>query len=718
MDVINKIYDYALEEIMGTRFERYSKSIIQDRALPDIRDGFKPVQRRILYAMYRDHNTFDKPYKKSAKAVGNIMGNYHPHGDSSIYDAMVRMSQWWKQSTPYIDMHGNNGSIDGDSAAAMRYTEARLAKISGELLKDIDKNTVEMVWNFDDTEKEPVVLPAKFPNLLVNGATGISAGYATNIPTHNLGEVIDATIKRIDSPNCRLDTILDIVKGPDFPTGAIVEGKKGIIDAFTTGRGKVIVRSKIEFAKEKGKTKIIVTEIPFDVNKANLVKKIDEIRIDKKIDGIAEVLDESNFEDPTRIGILLKKDADQELILNYLLKNTDLQISYNYNMVAIVNGRPMTVGIIKIIDEYIKHQKDFIKRRTQFDLDTARARMHIVEGLIKALSILDEVIKTIRSSKNKSDAKINLVKEYKFSEIQAEAIVVLQLYKLTNTDVTQLNEEMEKLKKEIFIFEQILNNEEALKRVMKNELKAVKAEYATQRKTEIKEEITEIKIDTTKMIPKEDCIVIVTDEGYVKRTSLRSYDESVEPTLKEGDFIIGKYKMNTMDTILLFTDLGNYLYIPVYEIPDLKWKELGKHVSNIIKISSEEKVIYSLPVNDFETQKNITIFTQNGMVKRSKLIDFKVQRYSKPIVAIKLKNDDKVVSITDSTDENVFITTTNGYGLCYKTEEIPVTGLKASGVKAINLKNDTVVSGHLYSNDMEYLTVITKKNTGKRIKLN
>lgn len=386
MDVINKIYDYALEEIMGTRFERYSRSIIQDRALPDIRDGFKPVQRRILYAMYRDHNTFDKPYKKSAKAVGNIMGNYHPHGDSSIYDAMVRMSQWWKQSTPYIDMHGNNGSIDGDSAAAMRYTEARLAKISGELLKDIDKNTVEMVWNFDDTEKEPVVLPAKFPNLLVNGATGISAGYATNIPTHNLGEVIDATIKRIDSPNCRLDTILDIVKGPDFPTGAIVEGKKGIIDAFTTGRGKVIVRSKIEFAKEKGKTKIIVTEIPFDVNKANLVKKIDEIRIDKKIDGIAEVLDESNFEDPTRIGILLKKDADQELILNYLLKNTDLQISYNYNMVAIVNGRPMTVGIIKIIDEYIKHQKDFIKRRTQFDLDTARARMHIVEGLIKALS--------------------------------------------------------------------------------------------------------------------------------------------------------------------------------------------------------------------------------------------------------------------------------------------------------------------------------------------
>lgn len=717
MDVINKIYDYALEEIMGTRFERYSRSIIQDRALPDIRDGFKPVQRRILYAMYRDHNTFDKAYKKSAKAVGNIMGNYHPHGDSSIYDAMVRMSQWWKQSTPYIDMHGNNGSIDGDSAAAMRYTEARLAKISGELLKDIDKNTVDMVWNFDDTEKEPVVLPAKFPNLLVNGANGISAGYATNIPPHNLGEIIDATIKRIDSPNCHLETILDIVKGPDFPTGAIVEGKKGIIDAFTTGRGKVIIRSKIEFIREKGKTKIVVSEIPFDVNKANLVKKIDEIRIDKKIDGIVEVLDESNFEDPTRIGILLKKDADQELVLNYLLKNTDLQISYNYNMVAIVNGRPMTVGIIKILDEYIKHQKDFIKRRTQFDLDTAKARMHIVEGLIKALSILDEVIKTIRASKNKSDAKVNLVKEYGFTEIQAEAIVVLQLYKLTNTDVTELTNEMEKLKKEIFLFEQILNNEEALKRVMKNELKAVKSEYATERKTQIKEEITEIKIDTTKMIPKEDCIVVITNEGYIKRTSLRSYDESVETTLKDGDFVIGKYKMNTMDTVLLFTDLGNYLYIPVHEIPDLKWKELGKHVSNIISISSDENVIYSLPVYDFDINKNITIFTQNGMVKRSNLSDFKVQRYSKPIVAIKLKANDKVVSITASDDKNVFIATTNGYGLCYKVDEIPITGLKASGVKAINLKNDTVVSGHLYSDDMEYLTVITKKNTGKRIKL-
>ena len=717
MDVLNRIYDYTLEEIMGDKFARYSKSIIQDRALPDVRDGLKPVQRRILYAMYRDHNTYDKAYKKSAKAVGNIMGNYHPHGDSSIYEAMVRMSQWWKQNTPYIDMHGNNGSIDGDSAAAMRYTEARLDKISNELLKDIDKNTVDMVWNFDDTEKEPVVLPAKFPNLLVNGSNGISAGYATNIPPHNLGEIIDATIKRIDSPNCHLDTILNIVKGPDFPTGGIVEGKDGIIDAFTTGRGKVIVKSKIETVKEKGKTKIVVTEIPYDVNKANLVRKIDEIRIDKKIDGITEVLDESNFEEQTKIGIYLKKEANQELVLNYLLKNTELQISYNYNMVAIVGGRPMTIGIIKIIDEYIKHQKEFITRRTEFDLEAAKARLHIVEGLVKALSILDEVIKTIRASKNKSDAKENLVKEFGFTEIQAEAIVVLQLYKLTNTDVTELNEEMEKLKKEIFVFEQILNNEEALKHVMKNELKAVKQEYATPRCTEIKDEITEIKIDTTEMIPKEDCVVVVTKEGYIKRSSLRSYDETQETTLKEMDYIIGKYKLNTMDTVLLFTNLGNYLYLPVYEIPDMKWKDLGKHVSNIINMSSEENIIASIPVYDFEENKDVTIFTKDGMVKRTNLSDFKVQRYSKPMMAMKLKANDEVVSVSDSSDEKVFIVTNNGYGLTYMKEEIPTTGTKGSGVKAINLKNDFVVSGILYNDDMEYLTLITNKSTAKRVKL-
>lgn len=717
-EVLNKIYNFTLEEIMGTRYGSYSKEIIQDRALPDVRDGLKPVQRRILYAMYRDRNTYERPHKKSATAVGNVMGHYHPHGDSSIYEALVRMSQWWKTSTPYIDMHGNNGSMDGDSAAAMRYTEARLSKISNELLKDIDKDTVEMVWNFDDTLKEPTVLPAKYPNLLVNGANGISAGYATNIPTHNLGEVIDATIKRIDSPNSRLETILEIIKGPDFPTGAIVEGKSGIIDAYTNGIGKINIRSKYEFIKEKGKEQIVIHEIPFEVNKALLVKKIDDIRLDKKVDGIAEVRDESDSNEPMRIVIDLKKGADKNLIINYLLKNTELQVPYSFNMVAIVNRKPMTIGILPMLDAYIAHQKEVIIRRTKFDLETARKEMHIVEGLIKALSILDQVIATIRKSKNKSNAKDNLVKEYAFTELQAEAIVMLQLYKLTNTDVTELEERNRNLKIIINGLEAILSNEEKLKGVMKEELRRVKREYAVERKTEIQDEITEIKIDTAKMIPKEDCIVIVTKEGYVKRVSLRSYDETVVPTLKEGDFIIGKYKASTLDTVILFTDLGNYLYIPIHELPDLKWKEIGKHVSNIVAIKPEENIIYSMIVYDFNEDKIITMFTKNGMIKRSKLIDFKVQRYSKPLTAMKLKENDQLISVCQSSDPYIFISTNNGYGLTYLKEEVPITGLKSSGVKAITLKNDFVVSGHVYNDDYEYLTVITRKNTGKRVRLN
>lgn len=714
-EVLNKIYNYALEEIMGERFGSYAKEIIQDRALPDVRDGLKPVQRRILYAMYRDHNTYDKPHKKSATAVGNVMGHYHPHGDSSIYEALVRMSQWWKSNTPYIDMHGNNGSMDGDGAAAMRYTEARLAKISNELLKDIDKDTVEMAWNFDDTLKEPTVLPAKYPNLLVNGATGISAGYATNIPTHNLGEVIDATIKRIDSPNSRLDTILEIIKGPDFPTGAIVEGKNGIIDAYTNGVGRINIRSKYEYVKEKGKEQIIIHEIPFEVNKANLVAKINEIRIDKKIDGMIDVRDESDQNEPMRIVIDLKKGSNKDLIINYLLKNTDLQVGYSFNMVAIVDKKPMTIGILPMLDAYIKHQKEVVLRRTSFDLATAKREMHIVEGLIKALSILDEVISCIRKSKNKSDAKMNLVNEFKFTEIQAEAIVMLQLYKLTNTDVTELEERNKTLGIIIKGLEAILNDEEKLKGVMKDELRRVKKEYAVPRKTEIKDEITEVKIDEEAMIPDEDCIVIITNEGYVKRVSLRSYDESSSTGLKEGDYLTGKYKMSTKDVILLFTDLGNYLYIPVYELPDLKWKDLGKHISNIIPIKAEENIISSIPVYDFKGV--VTISTKNGMIKRTNLEDFKVSRYSKPITCMKLKDDDRVIFASNSDLPYVFITTNNGYGLTYNITEVPISGVRASGVKSITLKNDYVVGTHIYNNDYEYLTVITDKNTAKRIRL-
>lgn len=716
-EVLKKIYDYSLEDIMGERFAKYSKTIIQDRAIPDARDGLKPVQRRILYAMWQDKNTYDKAYKKSAKTVGNVMGWYHPHGDSSIYDAMVRMSQWWKQSTTYIDMHGNNGSMDGDSPAAMRYTEARLSKISNELLKDISRDTVIMTYNYDDTLLEPTVLPARFPNLLVNGSTGISAGYATNIPPHNLGEVIDATIKRIDSPNCYLDTILEIVKGPDFPTGAIACGKQGLLEAYKTGRGKIFIKSKWEVVKNKGKEQIVISEIPFEVNKGLLVKKIDEIRIDKKIDGILEVRDESDLEHPETIVIDLKKDANVDLIINYLLKNTELQISYNFNMVAIVNRRPMTMGILDMLDAYIAHQKEVILKRTKFDLEHAKSRMHIVEGLIKALSILDDVIKTIRASKNKGEAEANLVKEYEFSELQAKAIVELQLYKLTNTDVTELIEEKNNLEILIKGLEEILNNPEVLKNKMKEELRSIKKEYATPRKTQIEDEVTEIKIDTTSMIPKEDCMVVVTRQGYVKRVSMRSYATNTEDTLvKEGDYVIGLYEMNTLDTVLLFTDLGNYLYVPVFELPDLKWKELGKHISNIIKVDSEENIIDSYPVYDFNKDIYLTSFSKDGLVKRTKLDEFKVSRYSKPMCFMKLKTGDKLVSVDANSGKEIFVVTKNGYGLHYLTEEVSVTGIKSSGVKAISLKDDEVVSGHVFEN-MEYITVITSNGTGKRVKL-
>ena len=717
-EVIEKIYEYTLEEIMGDRFGRYSKYIIQDRAIPDVRDGLKPVQRRILYGMYRGHHTYDKPYVKSARSVGDIMGKYHPHGDSSIYDAMVRMSQWWKQSTPYIDMHGNNGSMDGDSPAAMRYTEARLSKISNELLEDIDKETIVWAPNFDDSEIEPTVLPARFPNLIVNGATGISAGYATNIPPHNLGEIIDATIKRIDSPNCYLDTIMEIVKGPDFPTGGIVEGISGIRSAYETGRGKIIIKAKTSFEEEKGKAILAISEIPFEVNKALLVRKIDEIRIDKKIDGILEVRDESD-KDGLRIAVDIKKDANRELILNYLLKNTDLQVSYNFNMIVIDHRRPRQLGLLAILDSYIEFKKEVIIKRTNYDLSMAKARLHIVEGLIKCLSILDEVIRVIRASKNKSDAKENLVKEFDFTKEQAEAIVMLQLYKLTNTDVTELEKELASLTVTVMGLEEILASEDKLKIVMKEELRRVKKEYAVNRKTEIKDEITEIKIDTTVMIPKEDVLVMVTKDGYIKRTSWRSYQASQEEaTLKDNDYILGLYELNTLDTLLLFTNLGNYLYVPVHTIYDMKWKEMGKHISNLIKLEENEEVISVIPVTDFNTNKDITIATKNGMIKRSLMKDFQVSRYSKPIQCMKLKDDDKVIDAYVNYHNDIFVATSGNYGLWFDKSEIPVVGIKASGVKAIKLKDDVVVSSFNFNPDnQELFLLVTDKGTGKRVKI-
>ena len=717
-EIIEKIFDYTLEDIMGERFGSYSKYIIQDRAIPDARDGLKPVQRRILYSMHKEKNTYDRGYRKSAKTVGDVIGNYHPHGDSSIYDAMVRMSQPWKTRLPYIDMHGNNGSIDGDSPAAYRYTEARLSKISNEMLRDIDKNTVEFSPNFDDTTIEPTVLPARFPALLVYGSQGISAGYATNIPPHNLEEVIDATIHRIDNPNCQLETLMKYIKGPDFPTGGIVEGLDGIREAYETGKGRIIIKCRYTIENDKDGLRIVITEIPFEVNKALMVKKIDDIRIDKKVEGIVEVRDESAAD--IRIVIDLKKNANADLIVNYLLKNTDMQISYNFNMVSIVNRRPKLLGLKEALDAFIAHQKEVVKRRTEFDLAHAKARYHIVEGLIKCISILDEVIRVIRASKNKMDAKDNLVKEFEFTEEQAEAIVTLQLYRLTNTDVVALENEKANLEKIISGLTAILGSEEVLKSVMKKDLRAVRDDYPTPRLTDIKEEITEIKIDEAAMIPKEDVVVAITKDGYIKRTSFRSYTSSnpEDITLKENDYIIGLYEMNTTDTLLVFTSGGNYLHIPVHIIPDLKWKDMPKHVSNVIEVPGEESIVTAIPAYDFESDQNIIITTKDGMIKRSKLKEFKLQRYNKATSCMKLKENDQVISALVENYDTIFLTTNTGYGLSFKTEEIPVVGVKASGVKAMKLKDDYLVSANNFSyQEHEFIAIITNKGTGKRVRL-
>lgn len=716
-NIVEKIYDYTLEEIMGDRFGRYAKSIIQDRALPDVRDGLKPVQRRILWSMYESHNTYDKPFRKSAKAVGDIMGHYHPHGDSSIYDALVRLSQRWKMREPLVEIHGNNGSIDGDGPAASRYTEARLSKIANVMLSDINKDAVKMTLNYSDEDLEPTVLPAHFPALLVNGSTGISAGYATNIPPHNLAEVIDATIKRIDSPNCRLDTILEIIKGPDFPTGGVVEGKDGLIQAYTTGKGKVVLKANYEIIEEKGKKQILIKEIPYEVLKEQLKKKIEDIKSDKKIDGIVDVIDESDRTNMARLVIELKKDADANLIINYLLKNTDLQINYNFNVVAIDNKRPKTLGLLEILDAFILHKEEVVINRSKFDLEHSKKRLHIVEGFIKALDILDEVIKTIRKSKNKADAIENLVKEYDFTTEQATAIVMMQLYKLTNTDVTDLQNEHANLLELIKYLTSVINDESVLKGVMKDELRSIKKEFATPRRTIIKDEITEIKIDELSMIPKEDFIVSVSKSGYIKKLSIKVYNSNNETdyVLKEKDYLIGLYKINNIDTIILITNLGNYCYLPVRDITECKYKDIGKHISSYIPLSEGETIIASFGIKNFDS-RTITLFSKDGFVKQTELSNLPVTRYSKPMTIFKLKDNDEVVSASIN-DGVVYIVTENGFALKFNKEEIPVVGLKTSGVKGIKLVSDSVVSAFVTNENHEYITIFTDKNTAKRVKL-
>ncbi|APT49726.1 MULTISPECIES: DNA topoisomerase IV subunit A [Bacillus] len=716
-----RFHDLPLEEVIGDRFGRYSKYIIQDRALPDARDGLKPVQRRILYAMYAEGNTQDKNFRKAAKTVGNVIGNYHPHGDSSVYEAMVRMSQEWKVRNVLIEMHGNNGSIDGDPPAAMRYTEARLSAIASELLKDLDKETVEFVANFDDTSKEPVVLPAMFPNLLVNGSTGISAGYATDIPPHHLGEVIDGVIKRIEQPHCTVEDLMTVIKGPDFPTGGIIQGVDGIKKAYETGKGKIMIRGKAEIETIRGgRQQIVITEIPYEVNKANLVKKMDEFRIERKVEGISEVRDETD-RTGLRIVVELKKEADANGVLNFLYKNSDLQIPYNFNMVAIHNRRPTLMTLTTVLDAYIAHQKEVVTNRSAYELRKAKERHHIVDGLIKALSILDEVIATIRSSNDKRDAKNNLMAKYDFTEAQSEAIVSLQLYRLTNTDITQLRDEARELDVRIAELEDILANEKKLLKVITNSLKKLKKTYADERRSVIEEKIEEIKINLEVMIASEDVYVTVTKDGYIKRTSQRSYAASngKDFGMKDTDRLIHQFEMNTTDVLLLFTNKGSYIYCPVHQLPDIRWKDMGQHITNIISIDREESIQKAIPIKEFDETSYLLFFTKGGMVKKTELLQYKAQRYSKPLVALNLKGDDELVDVhVTSGQQELFIATKNGYGLWFDEEEVSVVGPRAAGVKGINLKEgDEVVSGQIIDPKNDVLVLTTQRGAVKRMNL-
>ena len=704
---------------MGERFGRYSKYIIQERALPDIRDGLKPVQRRILYSMNKDGNTFDKGYRKSAKSVGNIMGNFHPHGDSSIYDAMVRMSQDWKNREILVEMHGNNGSMDGDPPAAMRYTEARLSEIAGYLLADIEKKTVPFAWNFDDTEKEPTVLPAAFPNLLVNGATGISAGYATDIPPHNLAEVIDAVVYMIDHPTAKLEKLMEFLPGPDFPTGAIIQGADEIKKAYETGKGRVVVRSRCDIEQLKGgKKQIIVTEIPYEVNKAVLVKKIDDVRVNNKVPGIAEVRDESD-RTGLRIAIELKKDSDEQTILNYLYKYTDLQINYNFNMVAIDNFTPRQVGLQKILSSYIAHRREIIIARSKFDKEKAEKRLHIVEGLIRVISILDEVIALIRASENKSDAKQNLKISYDFSEEQAEAIVTLQLYRLTNTDIVTLENEEAALREQIQTLAAIIGDERTMFNLMKKELREVKKQFGNPRLSELQVQAETIEIDTASLIVEEETFVSVTKAGYIKRTSPRSFNASTleEMGKRDDDQLIFLQNAKTTQHLLLFTNLGNVIYRPVHELTDIRWKDIGEHLSQtLMNFDTNEEVIFAELVENFDegTYFAVTKFGQIKRVERKEFAPWRTYK-SKSTKYAKLKDDeDVVITVSPVVLDDIMLITEKGYALRFNIEEVPVIGAKAAGVKAVNLKDDDVVVAAFISNTSSFY-LLTQRGSLKRM---
>jgi topoisomerase IV subunit A len=712
LSMLEQFLPAYLEEIVGDRFGRYSKYIIQDRAIPDVRDGLKPVQRRILYAMFDAGNTPDKIYRKSAKTVGDVMGNYHPHGDSSIYEGMVRMAQPWKMGHVLIDGHGNWGSLDDDPAAAMRYTEARLSEIAIELLRDIDKRTVIFKDNFDNTTKEPVVLPSRYPNLLVNGVSGISSGFATEIPAHNLREVIDACIQVMDEPETTIEGIMSIVHGPDFPTGGIIMGEEGIREAYQTGKGRIYIRSKTAIEDMRGgKQQIVITEIPYGVVKSRLVTAMENIRLEKKVEGVAEVRDESG-RDGLRIVIELKKDADAGGILAYMLKKTDLQITYNFNMVAIVNKTPQQLGIKPILEAYIAHQKEVVTFRTQYDLEKAEARAHVLEGLVKALNILDDVIATIKASKNRLDAQNNLVDKYAFSERQADAILTLQLYRLTNLEITSLEKELNEVQKLIAHLQAILNSPKKLIGVIKEEMLDIRNKFGVDRRSVIQGEVEELKVNLEVMVTAEDVFVTLSNEGYIKRTSMLSYTRSgseLDGTgLKEGDFLKQLLSVNTIESLLIFTEKGQYYNLPVHQIPEYKWKETGTAIVNVIPIAKDDRIVSIIPIKDFQLpDKTLVFVTRRGQVKRTELKEYYTNR-SIAIVACKVAEGDAIVKVhlSDNTKE-ILLISKNGMSIRFREEEVNPMGRAAAGVRGIQLKEDdaVVAAEWIYGDEGEVLVI-------------
>ena len=683
---VENISVQPMEDVMGDRYATYAKYVIQDRAIPDVRDGLKPVQRRIIFTMFRNNNVFNKPTRKCAHTVGAVMGTFHPHGDTSIYEALARMSQDWKIRYSLIDFQGNNGSIDGDSPAAYRYTESRLSEISNELIREIDKKTVDMQLNFDDTEFEPTILPARFPNLFANGTEGIAVGMATEIPPHNLKEIIDAVIYRIGHKTATVEDLMQFVLGPDFPGGGIIYESEGLKNIYLTGRGRIEIASKEEIVQNKDNQQIVITEIPYKTQKNQLVFEIDKIIHSKAVDGLLEVRDESDWKG-IRIVIDCKKDAKVDLLLQYLNNKTGLVSSYSTNMVAIVDGRPKTLNLLTYVDAYINHQVDVVTRRSRFDLDKFQARLHIVEGLIQASLNINEVVEIIKKSKDKADSKVNLMNRYGFSNEQAEAIVTMPLYKLSHTDEVTLENEKVQLLKDIETLKGILEDESKLNRVLVRELKAIADKYGDERRTAIQEKEEIAPIDKRELIAKDDVMVALTRDGYVKRSTLKSYRSSGDnplPGLKDGDELIAQGLINTTDYLICFTNQGNYICIPVHKLPENRWKDEGGHINTFSTLNPGEKIIKGIAVSDFRNDIYLGILTKFGQIKRMPLNMIEQGKRTRPIRNMRLLNGDEVSDIQIlSGNSNLLVLTSNGNVTYFNENELSVLSSKAGGVKSV-----------------------------------